>query len=92
MAVSATPNTIPANIRKMVAANDEFPDKVILARPGGLTLSDAAAPQQQSGAHALTFDSKRWSLDREADYTQRQFDLVRAAAETPFTGRTVPRL
>jgi tetratricopeptide (TPR) repeat protein len=67
-------------------------DKVILARPGGLTLSDAAAPQQQSGAHALTFDSKRWSLDREADYTQRQFDLVRAAAETPFTGRTAPRL
>ena len=68
-------------------------DKVILARPGGLTLSDAAAPQQQDkAARALTFDTKRWSLDRDADYTQRQFDLVRAAAEAPPTGRTASRL
>ena len=66
---------------------------MILARPGGLTLSDAAAPQeQQQAARALTFDTKRWSLDRDADYTQRQFDLVRAAAEAPFTGRTASRL
>ena len=64
----------------------------MLARPGGLTLSDAAAPQQQKAARALTFDTKRWSLDRDADYTKRQFDLVRAAAEAPFTGRTASRL
>ena len=68
-------------------------DKVILARPGGLTLSDAAAPQdQQPAARAVNFDTKRWSVDRDADYTQRQFDLVRAAAEAPFTGRTASRL
>jgi tetratricopeptide (TPR) repeat protein len=68
-------------------------DKVILMRPGGLKLSDAAAPQeQQKAARALTFDTKRWSLDRDADYTQRQFDLVRAAADAPPTGRTASRL
>ncbi len=67
--------------------------QVILMRPGGLTLSDAAVPQeQQKAARALTFDTGRWSLDRDADYTQRQFDLVRAAAEAPPTGRTASRL
>ena len=64
-------------------------DKVIVVRPGGLTLSDAAAPQEQhKAARALTFDTRRWSLDRDAEYTQREFDLVRAAADAPLTGRT----
>ena len=67
-------------------------DKVILTRPGGLTLSDAAAPQQQKAARAVNFDTKRWSDDRQAEYARRQFDLVRAAAEAPVTGRTEARL
>ena len=38
------------------------PTRCILTRPGGLTLSDAAAPQQaEATARALTFDSKRWN-------------------------------
>jgi tetratricopeptide (TPR) repeat protein len=65
-------------------------DKVLLARPGGLALSDAAMPQQKT--RALTFDTKAWSIDREAEYAERQFELVRAAAEAPFTGRTASRL
>ncbi len=67
-------------------------DKVLLARPPGLTLSDATMPQEQQLTHAMTFDSKAWQLDREADYTKRQFDLVRVAASAPFTGRTAARL
>ncbi|MEA2981217.1 MAG: hypothetical protein QOF09_3040, partial [Alphaproteobacteria bacterium] len=67
-------------------------DKVILARPGGLNLSDAAAPQELRAARGVTFDTKLWSLDRAADYTKRQFELVHAAAEAPFTARTAPRL
>jgi tetratricopeptide (TPR) repeat protein len=67
-------------------------DKVILARPGGLTLSDAAAPRQEKAARAVIFDTKRWSDDRQAEYTKRQFDLVRAAAEAPVTRRTEARL
>ena len=67
-------------------------DKVLLARPEGLTLSDATAPQPQTMAHAMTFDSKAWQLDRDADYNKRQFELVRAAAEAPFTTRNAARL
>jgi hypothetical protein len=67
-------------------------DKVLLARPEGLTLSDAVAPQPQTMAHAMTFDSKAWQLDRDADYNKRQFALVRAAAEAPFTARNAARL
>ena len=67
-------------------------DKVILTRPGGLTLSDAAAAQQEKAARAVIFDTKRWNDDRQAEYAQRQFELVRAAAEAPVTGRTEARL
>ena len=67
-------------------------DKVIVARPGGLTLSDAAAPQQEKSTRALTFDTKLWGIDRDADYSKRQFELVRAAADAPFTQRTAARL
>jgi hypothetical protein len=67
-------------------------DKVILTRPGGLTLSDAAAAQQEKAARAVIFDTKRWNDDRQAEYARRQFELVRAAAEAPVTGRTEARL
>ena len=65
-------------------------DKVLLARPAGLTLSDVAAPEQK--IRALTFDTLAWNRDRDAEHVKRQFDLVRAAAEAPFTGRTASRL
>ena len=55
-------------------------------------MSDATAPQPQTMAHAMTFDSKAWQLDRDADYNKRQFELVRAAAEAPFTSRNAARL
>jgi tetratricopeptide (TPR) repeat protein len=67
-------------------------DKVILTRPGGLMLSDAAAAQQEKAARAVIFDTKRWNDDRQAEYARRQFELVRAAAEAPVTGRTEARL
>jgi tetratricopeptide (TPR) repeat protein len=67
-------------------------DKIILTRPSGLTLSDAAAAQQEKAARAVIFDTKRWNDDRQAEYARRQFELVRAAAEAPVTGRTEARL
>ena len=67
-------------------------DKVLLARPGGLTLSEADPPKMQRAVHALTFDTTLWSANRSADYIERQFELVRAAAESPFVQRTAHRL
>jgi hypothetical protein len=66
-------------------------DKVIVARPGGLTLSDAAAPQQQD-TRALTFDTKAWSIDSDGEFSKREFDLVRAAADAPLSQRTGSRV
>jgi tetratricopeptide (TPR) repeat protein len=68
-------------------------DKVMLGRPGGLTLSEtevAGKPAEQ--AKAVTFDSKLWRLNRDTDFTERQNDLVRAAAEAPFTRRAMHRV
>ena len=56
-------------------------DKVLLARPGGLTLSEADPPKTQRVARALTFDTSAWSANRSADYIPRQFELIRAAAQ-----------
>ena len=67
-------------------------DKVLLVRPGGLTLSEADPPKLQSVARALTFDTSLWSANRTADYIPRQFELIRAAAQSPFVQRTAHRL
>jgi tetratricopeptide (TPR) repeat protein len=67
-------------------------DKVLLARPGGLTLSEADPPKTQRAARALTFDTSMWSANRSADYIPRQFELIRAAAQSPFVQRTAHRV
>jgi tetratricopeptide (TPR) repeat protein len=67
-------------------------DKVLLLRPSGLTLSDAASPKQERAVHAVTFDSKLWSVDRDAEFTKRQFELLSAAAEAPYIQRTACRM
>jgi tetratricopeptide (TPR) repeat protein len=67
-------------------------DKVLLARPSGLTLSEADPPKIQHAVRALTFDTTLWSANRGADYVERQFELIRAAAESPFVQRTAHRL
>jgi tetratricopeptide (TPR) repeat protein len=64
-------------------------DKVLLARPGGLTLSDVAISEPKP--RAMTFDTQAWNRDRQAE-TKRQFDLLGVAADAPFTARTTSRL
>jgi hypothetical protein len=66
-------------------------DRVLLMRPGGLALSETAASKEEA-SRVLTFDADRWKSDRRADYTKRQFDLVRAAAEAPPDRRAAHRL
>jgi tetratricopeptide (TPR) repeat protein len=68
-------------------------DKVLLGRPGGLTLSQTElAGKQVDHARAMTFDSKLWAANRDADFSERQNELVRAAAEAPFTKRAAYRV
>jgi tetratricopeptide (TPR) repeat protein len=68
-------------------------DKVLLGRPSGLTLSELEqATKRADRARAVTFDSKLWSIDREANFSERQYHLVREAADAPFTKRSSHRL
>ncbi len=68
-------------------------DKVLLARPGGLAISEAApAGRQAALPRAVTFDSQLWGFDRQADFNRRQFELVSAAAAAPPARRAPARL
>jgi len=68
-------------------------DKILITRPNGLTLSETA---QASGparpVRAMTFDTKAWNVDRDAEFAERQSELIRTAAEAPFTKRSAHRM
>lgn len=62
-------------------AVDATTDKVILTRPGGLTLSPAdAAPQRASTVARPIFDVGQWRIDQEGPFSQRYDKLIDAAA------------
>ena len=69
-------------------------DKIMIGRPGGLSLSSTAGGQQEqlaSSASALSFDTQLWGFDREANFSARQADLVRLAAMAPANKRKQAR-
>ncbi|MEW6450806.1 MAG: tetratricopeptide repeat protein [Pseudomonadota bacterium] len=68
-------------------------DKILVSRPAGLTLSEAAInPRKVGTSRALTFNTALWAQDREAKFAERQSDLIRAAADAPFVRRGAHRL
>ena len=69
------------------------PDKVIISRPMGLTLSTSLQTLLRgSGLRPTMFDSQLWGFDQQASYTERQAKLVAAAAVAPDNKRLAPRL
>ncbi len=69
------------------------PDNVIVARPGGLTLSGpGAAARSASTQRSMVFDPQLWGFDRQSDITERQYKLIAAAADMSETKRNAPRL
>jgi tetratricopeptide (TPR) repeat protein len=68
-------------------------DKVVLNRPTGLTLSNAGGFMRRLDAsRAVVFDTQRWDYDREANFIDRQIDLIRAAADAAPGRRAARRL
>ncbi len=69
-------------------------DNVIFTRPGGLALSAAMNPEQQSTAsfRVTTFDNQLWSLDRSGNYFRRESKLIQMAAAAPPGRRKIARL
>lgn len=71
------------------------PDKVVIGRPSGLSLSAAvsgAQQQQAPGFRALTFDTQTWGFDRQTPFLARQSELIGLAAAAPVTKRRQARL
>jgi tetratricopeptide (TPR) repeat protein len=78
------------------------PEKIIVTRPGGLTLSDAgahvavAAPAEgaapRRGERGALIDPQAWGADRAADFRARQSELIHAAAGAPSAQRAAARV
>jgi hypothetical protein len=68
-------------------------DKIVIGRPGGLTLSASLQSVLHGTAlRPMMFDAQVWGLDRQAIYSQRQSDLIAAAAAAPPSKRMPQRL
>jgi tetratricopeptide (TPR) repeat protein len=68
------------------------PDNVVVARPGGLTLSGPGAAARASVHRSQVFDPQLWGFDRQADITDRQDKLIAAAADMSESKRKAQRL
>ena len=91
-ALSSTQGVVVEPIADDVSV-DLAPDKVVVSRPGGLTLSTSSQTLLRgSGLRPVMFDSQVWGFDREASYMDRQSHLLAAAASAPENKRLSPRL
>jgi hypothetical protein len=72
------------------------PDKLVISRPTGLTLSavqenaravsgGGPTPQRQA------LDTQTWGFDRQADFKERNWQLLSAAADAPVAKRLLAR-
>ena len=68
-------------------------DKVVLGRPGGLTLSSAdVAAERATAAVRPLFDAEEWRKNREEKFFARLDALIKAASAAPPEERTPVRL
>ena len=68
-------------------------DKVVIGRPGGLTLSSSLQSVLHGSAlHPTMFDAQVWGFDRQAKFGERQSQLIAAAAGAPAGKRLPQRL
>lgn len=91
-ALASTQGIVVQPIADDVTA-DLSADKVVIGRPGGLTLSGAAPSGRNSAAfRPLVFDTQLWGFDRQSAFTERQYKLIAAAADASEGKRAIPRL
>jgi hypothetical protein len=68
-------------------------DKVMLGRPGGLTLSSAdVAAERATAAVRPLFDAEEWRKNRDERFLPRLDTLIKAASSTPPEQKTPVRL
>ena len=69
-------------------------DKILIARPGGLSLSPTAISKTQQFAgksRAVSFDTQLWNFDRKAKFSARQAELIGLAAMASPSNRKQAR-
>ena len=66
-------------------------DKVVISRPGGLSISALAKSSTQALYHRHVLDLQAWGFDRQADFTERKTQLFLAAADAPEAKRLPAR-
>ena len=67
-------------------------DRVMIARPGGLTLtSSLPGGRRGSPLQPSMFDTQQWGFDRQAPFLSRQAQLIDAAAKAPEDKRDAAR-
>jgi tetratricopeptide (TPR) repeat protein len=68
-------------------------DKVVISRPGGLTLSAGGPVSRRAGGYSpFLFDSQLWGFDRQSAFRDRQKKLIEAAASAAEAKRNAARL
>ncbi|WEF52637.1 hypothetical protein AFIC_001132 [[Pseudomonas] carboxydohydrogena] len=69
------------------------PDKIVISKPGGLTLSAASASPDRTGAPGgAVFDPAEWSKNQKASFLPRLDELIDAAANAPDDKRLAANL
>jgi len=72
---------------------DTSADKIMIGRPGGLTLSPAGGrAERASTAVQALFDAAEWRTNQTGDFVRRHDELVLAVASTDPQQRTQARL
>jgi hypothetical protein len=70
-------------------------DKIVITRPGGLSLSSSSLSTRDNNNNAnfqpLVFDTQTWGFDRQANFRERQSDLIARAAAAPESKRRAAR-
>ena len=70
-------------------------DKVVITRPGGLSLSSASVSRDNSGSVTfapMMFDTQTWGFDRQAKFIDPEGELIARAAAAPEAKRRAARL
>lgn len=72
---------------------EAHPDKIVISRPGGLTLSAASAASDRTGAPGgAVFDPAEWSKNQKAKFLPRLDQLMDAASAAPDDKRLAANL
>jgi hypothetical protein len=94
-ALSSTHGIVVQPLADDVAA-ELAADKITISRPGGLSLSSSNLSTRDNNNSAtfqpLVFDAQTWGFDRQANFSERQSDLISRAAAAPEAKRRAARL